>query len=111
MTNQTANSEYLVPFDLRLHSITAVKKAAYRYSDRFVTDFELKDQELLCRLRFTQQRSEDGFQRAIDDFKKEALDQDLRERLKAETEPVRNLILAHAFSKTGISGDEQVPED
>lgn len=35
-------------------------------------------------------------------LKKEALDQTLRTRIKKETEQVRNLILAHAFSKSGL---------
>jgi len=39
------------------------------------------------------------------------LDQDLRETLKVETEPVRNLILAHAFSKTGIISHEPISDD
>jgi His-Xaa-Ser system protein HxsD len=42
----------------------------------------------------------------VESFKKEVLDQDLRLKLKAETEPIRNLILAHAFSKTGLIADE-----
>ena len=56
-------------------------------------------------------RSDDSFAKLIDDFKKEVLDQDLREKLKVETEPVRNLILAHAFSKTGIISHEPVSDD
>ncbi len=38
----------------------------------------------------------------LENFKKEVLDQDLREKIAKETEEVRNLILAHAFSKTSI---------
>ena len=42
----------------------------------------------------------------IENLKKEVLDQELRHKLKAETEPVRNLIFAHAFSKTGLIAGE-----
>ena len=42
----------------------------------------------------------------VDQFKKEILDQDLRESIKRETEPVRNLVLAQAFSKTNLIKDE-----
>jgi len=38
----------------------------------------------------------------INAFKRELLDQQLRLSIKKETEPQRNLILAYAFSKTGL---------
>ena len=38
----------------------------------------------------------------INEFKRELLDQQLRISIKKETEPQRNLILAYAFSKTGL---------
>jgi His-Xaa-Ser system protein HxsD len=37
-------------------------------------------------------------------FRNEVIDQDLRRRIARETENTRNLILAMAFSKTGLSG-------
>jgi len=37
------------------------------------------------------------------DFRNEVLDQVLRERIRAETVEVRNLVLAAAFSKTGLT--------
>ena len=111
MSDQLTPEEHIVHFDLRLYSVMAVKKAVYRYLDRFAADFELTDREIICRIRFSQSPSEERARRAIDELKKEALDQDLREKIKVETEGVRNLILAHAFSKTGIGGDEQVSKD
>jgi His-Xaa-Ser system protein HxsD len=38
----------------------------------------------------------------IQDFRKEVLDQHLRARIAKETESIRHLILAHAFSRTGL---------
>jgi len=111
MSEKTSRQEQVVSFDSNVYSLIAVKKAAYRFIDLFAANIELGEREIVCRLHFTQPRSEEGCLRAVDEFRKEALDQDLRERIKAETEPVRNLILAHAFSKTGIVGDEQVPKD
>ena len=48
--------------------------------------------------------SEEAHQAALDDFQTEVLDQNLREKIKLETAPTRNLILAHAFSRTGLVG-------
>ncbi len=39
-------------------------------------------------------------------FRNEVLDQDLRRTIARETASLRNAILAHAFSKTGIQGDD-----
>ncbi len=100
-----------VKFDSRVFSLMAVKKAAYKYIDSFSADISVKDDEVRCLLNFTSPRSDESCARLVDDFKKEVLDQDLREKLKAETEPVRNLILAHAFSKTGIVSNEPVSDD
>ena len=39
----------------------------------------------------------------VAEFRSEVLDQVLRERIRAETADVRNLVLALAFSKTGLT--------
>ena len=108
MTN--VRQERVVEFDGRVFSLTAIKKAAYKYLDAFVCDISVHDQTVKCLLVFTTPRSDAGCVPIVDDFKQEVLDQDLREKLKAETESVRNLILAHAFSRTGIVTNEQVSE-
>ncbi len=36
----------------------------------------------------------------------ELLDQELREQIAVETAPLRNLILAHAYSRTGLPSDD-----
>ena len=100
-----------VNFDSHVFSLVAVKKAAYKYIDSFSADINIKDDEVRCVLNFTSPISDESFARLVDEFKKEVLDQDLREKLKVETEPVRNLILAHAFSKTGIVSNEPVSGD
>lgn len=100
-----------VKFDSQVFSLTAVKKATYRYIGSFSADIGIKDGEIRCLLNFSSPRNDESCARLVDDFKKEVLDQDLREKLKVETEPVRNLILAHAFSKTGLVSNEPVSDD
>lgn len=100
-----------VLFDPQIFAVETVKKAAYRYIDRFSVDFDLGGSALTCTLSFAQGISDEAVSRLVDEFKKEVLDQDLRERIKAETAAIRNLILAHTFSKTGLIADEQVPKD
>ncbi len=103
--------QILIRFDDRIISLPAVKKASYKYINSFAVDFSLKDNEILCALTFTAPTTEESALRLAEDFKKEALDQDLREQVKAETEQIRNLIFALAFSKAGIVGNEQVQRD
>jgi His-Xaa-Ser system protein HxsD len=108
---QSGPHQILIRFDDRIITLPAVKKAAYKYINSFAVDFSLKDNEILCSLTFTPPATEELALRLAEDFKKEALDQDLREQIKTETEPIRNLIFALAFSKAGIVGNEQVPRD
>jgi His-Xaa-Ser system protein HxsD len=95
-----------VAFDLAVFSLDAVKLACYKFLDRFTSDIELCDGKIICHLAFDGNLSEAAVSVSVDNLKKEVLDQDLRLKLKTETEPIRNLILAHAFSKTGLIADE-----
>jgi His-Xaa-Ser system protein HxsD len=99
-------NQTLVTFDGAVYSTTAVKKAAYRFLNVFSADISTEGSIIKCALSFISQRDTESIEGIISDFKKEVLDQDLRESLKRETEQVRNLILAHAFSKTGIVSNE-----
>ena len=91
-----------VSFDLKVFSLNAIKHAAYKYLHVFAVDITVVDEQIQCVIHFASSVDEQKSQLIVNDFRKEALDQDLREKLKAETETVRNLILAHAFSKTGL---------
>jgi His-Xaa-Ser system protein HxsD len=89
-----------VVFSSEVFGLEAVKKAAYRFIDRFSIDIILADETIECQLNFADADKSVSFW--VDEFKKEVLDQDLRQRIKAESEPVRNLILAHAFSQSTL---------
>ena len=97
-----------VTFDRQVYSLTAVKKAAYRYVDRFSADITIVDTKINCRITSTSSTDQTGLHGLVEDFRKEVLDQDLREEIKVETEAVRNLILSYAFSQTAISSDEKI---
>jgi His-Xaa-Ser system protein HxsD len=96
-------------FDREVHSLIAIKKAAYRFLDRFSANITIDGKRINCVLSFPASSDHHGRTRLAEDFRKEVLDQDLRETLKAETEPTRNLILAYAFSKTGMVSDKKIP--
>jgi His-Xaa-Ser system protein HxsD len=95
----------VVTFPAGLHSLDAIKKAAYRLSDVAVVDITPEGAEVICRLGLRRASSAEEVQRVLDAFKLEVLDQDLRASIAAETAPIRNAILALAFSKTGLQGE------
>lgn len=104
-------SERRIDLDLNAFSIEAIKIAAYRCSARFAFDVTVNGGSAACRLIFDDGTSPEGIEHAVSEFRKELLDQDLRLSIRTETESVRNLILAHAFSRTGLVSDESVQDD
>lgn len=97
---------YFIDFDTNVICIEAVKKAAYKYLNKFTVDFKLEAHKIKVEIVFDLKITASDHLAIIQDFKKEVLDQDLREVLKKETEGYRNLVLAHAFSKTSLISNE-----
>jgi His-Xaa-Ser system protein HxsD len=97
--------------DLEAFGLDSLKRAAYRFSDRFAFDIALAGTVAHCTLIFPESHSASSIDAAIAAFRKELLDQDLRRTIRAETEQVRNVILAEAFSRTGLVSDEPLQGD
>lgn len=95
-----------VTFAAQTASIDAIQRAAYRFSDRFSCELTPGEDEHLCRLTAV---GDQTLAEHVADFRTEVLDQVLRERIRAETEPIRTMILAHAFSKTGVVDPPDLP--
>lgn len=83
--------------------IEAVKRAAYRFSDRISVEFKESADGIACQLRGITSFGPLNLSDVAADFRNEVLDQDLRIKIAAETEAYRNLILSLAFSKTPLS--------
>ena len=98
-------SEHNLSFDRAGNSLDAVQRAAYRFSDRMSCEIIEEAEAIAVVMHLTE---ESGDPVAIEaDFRNEVLDQVLRERIRTETEDMRNLVLALAFSKTRL-GDADV---
>lgn len=90
--------------DLHIYSIIAVKKACYKFTADCSIQIKTDDtNKLRVTFVFPLNTRSEIQNKLIDEFHNELLDQDLRERISKETELVRNLILAEAFSKTRLS--------
>ena len=93
-------------FDKACHSYDDVQRAAYKFIDRCSVVVSVEDSQISCDVELDEKctQSVDLISQQI---RKEVLDQTLRSRIKSETEDVRNLILAHAFSRTGLANSPE----
>jgi His-Xaa-Ser system protein HxsD len=100
------SGRHRVSFDARVYALPAIKKAAYRFLKDFDTEIAQDGDSWVCTLRFTPPADAEAMERAERELRAEVLDQDLRASIARETEPVRNAVLALAFSRTGLQGSE-----
>jgi His-Xaa-Ser system protein HxsD len=90
-------------FAAGVFDIEAIKRAAYRFSDRLIVEIDPGDAGVKCTLRpVPGLRRPEPLEVLEAHFRNEVLDQDLRMRVRAETEPLRNVILSLAFASTGL---------
>ena len=82
--------------------IEAIKRAAYRFSDRVSVEITNDVAGTRCHLRPLPTKNPVDLDQLAGEFRNETLDQDLRLKIAAETEGYRNLILSLAFSKTPL---------
>ena len=96
-----ATTEVVV--DAESHSADAIQRAAYNFADRFSLELTRDGTNYCCRLHFQDEVDEE----AVDAFRNEIVDQVLRDRIRGETEGVRNLVFSLAFSRTGLSDEPE----
>ena len=87
--------------DPKVYCLNAVKKAAYKFADKYFVEVSAPDPQhiqISARHKSGSKLSKDEQQ----EFVNEILDQELREVVAKETEGVRNLLLAQAFSKVSL---------
>jgi His-Xaa-Ser system protein HxsD len=104
--DRNTSAHHRVSFDTRVYALPAIKKAAYRFLKSFDTEIAQEGDSWVCTLRFAQSVDVEATERAELELRAEVLDQDLRASIARETEPVRNAVLALAFSRTGLQGSE-----
>jgi His-Xaa-Ser system protein HxsD len=86
--------------DLRVYSLTALKKAVYAMGAVASGSVELVDQKAKVEFVFVNQNANQREFQAR--FWRELVDYDLRETIARETEALRNLIVAHALSNVPL---------
>ena len=96
-----------VSLDLKVYSLNAIKKAAYKFTDKYSVIIELVDSDSKVQVLIKSiSKKSDELENVAQLFCNEVIDQDLREIVAKETEGVKNLIIAQAFSKTSLINQE-----
>jgi len=107
-TNEPDGSTTLV-LDAAVYPLEAIQKAAHKFTASFVVAIAMEgDGKIRCNLKA---QEGGGHADVVGAFLNEMLDQQLRLSLRQETEAVRRIILAQAFSRTdaptmGMSEEE-----
>lgn len=94
-----------ISFDAANYSADAIQRAAYRFSDRLDCVVSSDESSHRCEIRLRD--SDLDLEEILSEFRREVTDHVLRERIREQTEHVRTLILARAFSKTGLVDIQQ----
>ena len=104
-TSAPTSGPHHARFSLKVFDIDTIKKAAYRMSGLYAFDIAFEGEDVVCTLH-PRSGSAPVSAEVISTFRTEVLDQDLRRTISAETAPVRNAVLAYAFSRTGLQTSE-----
>ena len=91
----------LVILDAKVYRISAVKKAAYKFGNRCHCLITTRDDGSI-EVVLKPKEPLDNLEYLAGEFCNEVLDQDLREVVAEQTDAVRNVLLAHAFSRTSL---------
>src|SRR5437764_5554272 len=95
----------LMEVDLGVYGLAALQKVAYKFTDRCFIHLKHREDRIV-EVRFRSKGSQLSLDSIAGEFCNEILDQRLRELVGRDSEPVRNLILAHALSRVGLANSE-----
>ena len=95
----------VVVLDAKVYRVSAVKKAAYKFGNRCHCLIATRDDNSI-EVVLKPKVPLDNLEYLAGEFCNEVLDQDLREVIAEQTDSVRNILLAHAFSRTSLVNEE-----
>ena len=93
---------HLVTIDLKVHPLESVLKTAYWFTKDCYLHIQFSEEDKL-EVRLKPKVKTEAIS---GEFLNALLDQTLRDKLATQTEGLRNLIMAHALSKTCLVGKE-----
>jgi His-Xaa-Ser system protein HxsD len=100
-TSRRDDGDFVITLGSGVYRCSAVKKAAYKFTHIFHIVINHPDPSATVVTLRPKSASADA-EAAVGDFLNEVLDQDLRECIAEETNSIRDLILAQAFSQVSV---------
>jgi His-Xaa-Ser system protein HxsD len=98
-------AEVTLVFDQATVDLDALQRSAYAVAAEMTVDIRVSGTDYVCTLfPRTRDTADDELKHR---FRAEVNDQILRVRIAKETEPLRNLVFALAFSQTGLVEAEE----
>jgi His-Xaa-Ser system protein HxsD len=88
----------IVTFEEKVFQLETIKRALYRLADSSSFDISCREGEISVVIHTSHEDIDDLISR----IRNEVIDQDLRDTISKETANIRTLILANAFSNTGL---------
>ena len=101
MTDAPDEPTITLDFDRSTVELDALQRAAYAVADVMTVDITESGGSFICTV-FARNPA-DSERELAHRLRAEVIDQTLRLRIAAQTEPLRNLIFALAFSRTGLA--------
>lgn len=102
----SAKGDYVVgTIDVGVYGLEPILKTAHAYTGRCFVHLQHGEGDLV-EVRLRARHSDTDLQAVFGEFANDVLDHCLRVKIAAETEGVRNLILAHALSGTSLIAAE-----
>ena len=103
----TATGETTIEFSVQTQSLDALYAAAYRLIGTAHCQIDRHDDLFVCRLTARSDGKAPDLDNVRDRFLDFVTDENLRERIAAKTQPVRNLILSLAFGSLATKPSDQ----
>jgi His-Xaa-Ser system protein HxsD len=99
----TGDGGIMLAFAQATVDLDALQRSAYAVAAEATVDIRVSDADYVCTL--FPRRGETDAEELRHRFRAEVNDQILRARIAKETDPLRNLVFALAFSRTGLVED------
>jgi His-Xaa-Ser system protein HxsD len=100
--NAERSDQIELEFDSEVFSLDTIKRALYRFADMCSFDIARIDKKIKVTLQAATQADNLMNDELCARIRNEVLDQDLRDTISKDTANIRTLILANAFSNTGL---------
>ena len=92
-----------IVLDTRIYSKASIFRTCYKFTDRayiFLAYYKNEPKSIIVSINVKNRHKE--IKKIVQEFKNELLDQNIREKLENEFGPIRNLIVAQAFSEGNL---------